>query len=339
MSIADTHITLAHGEGARATRELITNRILTRFDNEHLRQLSDATQLNVAADRIAMTTDSFVVSPMIFPGGDIGSMAVYGTINDLAVSGAVPRWLSLALIIEEGLEISVLDSILDSIAAAAKRCDVMIVTGDTKVVPKGAADGLFINTTGIGELTGRVIAGPQSIQPGDVLIVSGPIGRHGIAVLSAREELALEPPPQSDSAPLHEAVACLQQNDGDSVQAIRDATRGGVSAVLHEWASECNLTMQLDESRIPITDDVRGASELLGLDPLYIANEGTMMIAVDPAAEADALAALRSIPEAHDAVAIGRVTERKISPVTIQRMLGAEQPVDEPTGAMLPRIC
>ncbi|MFY9252331.1 MAG: hydrogenase expression/formation protein HypE [Fuerstiella sp.] len=339
MNTNNTRITLAHGEGARATRELITNRILTRFDNEHLRQLSDATQLDVASDRIAMTTDSFVVSPMIFPGGDIGSMAVYGTVNDLAVSGAVPRWLSLALIIEEGLELSILDKILDSIASAAERCGVVIVTGDTKVVPRGAADGIFINTTGIGELNSSVIAGPRSIRAGDLLIVSGPIGRHGIAVLSAREELALEPPPQSDSAPLHNSVACLRKNVGEAVKAIRDATRGGVSAVLHEWATECNLTMQLDETRIPITDDVRGASELLGLDPLYIANEGTMVIAVDPAAEAEALAALRSIPESHNAVVIGRVTARKVSPVTIQRMLGVEQPVDEPTGALLPRIC
>ena len=339
MNTMSTHITLAHGEGARATRELITNRILSRFDSEYLRQLSDATHLTVATNRIAMTTDSFVVSPIMFPGGDIGSMAVFGTVNDLAVYGAVPRWLSLALIIEEGLPLSVLDTILDSIATAARRCDVLIVTGDTKVVPRGAADGLFINTTGIGELTDSVIAGPRSIRTGDSLIVSGPIGRHGIAVLSAREELALEPPPQSDSAPLHNAVACLRQNVGDAVRAIRDATRGGVSAVLHEWASECQLTMHLDEARIPVTDDVRGASELLGLDPLYIANEGTMLIAVDPSAETEALAALRSVAESREAVVIGRVMTRKISPVTIQRMLGAEQPVDEPTGALLPRIC
>jgi hydrogenase expression/formation protein HypE len=339
MNSAQERMTLAHGEGARATRELITSRILTRFDNQHLNQLADAAELRVATDRIAMTTDSFVVSPLIFPGGDIGSMAVYGTVNDLAVSGAIPRWLSLALIIEEGLPFSVFDTILDSIAAAAKRCHVMIVTGDTKVVPAGTADGLFINTTGIGELDAAVIGGPRTIREGDSLIVSGPIGRHGIAVLSAREELALDPPPVSDCAPLFDAVSCLRQNVGESVRAIRDATRGGISAVLHEWASDCHLTMQVDEAKIPITDDVRGASELLGLDPLYIANEGTMMIAVDSAAEANALAALRSVPETQNAAVIGRVTQRKISAVTIQRMLGGEQPVDEPSGALLPRIC
>ncbi len=333
------HITLAHGEGARATRELITKRILPCFDNEHLRQLSDAAQLTLAADRIAMTTDSFVVSPLIFPGGDIGSMAVYGTVNDLAVSGAVPRWLSLALIIEEGLEFSVLDDIIKSIAVAVQRCDVMIVAGDTKVVPKGAADRLFINTTGVGELTGPVIVGPHSIQPGDSLIVSGPIGRHGIAVMAVREELLLDPPPRSDSAPLHNAVACLKNAVGGSVRALRDATRGGVSAVLHEWAVSCSLTMHLNEQQIPVTDDVRGASELLGLDPLYVANEGTMVIAVDATAADDALAALRSVPETRQATVIGTVKERRISPVTIQRMLGGEQPVDEPTGALLPRIC
>lgn len=335
----DEVITLAHGEGAGATREFIANRIAPRFANNCLTELPDAATLNVDCNRLAMTTDSFVVSPLMFPGGDIGSMAVYGTVNDLAVSGAVPRWLSLGLIIEEGFTLSTLDTILDSIAVAAKRCRISIVTGDTKVVPRGAADGLFINTTGLGEFCAAPFAGPKSISPGDSLIVSGPIGRHGIAVLSARDELAFEPPPQSDSAPLHNAVAALRGSVGDSIRTIRDATRGGVSAVLHEWAAGSNLTMQLDEASIPVSDDVRGASELLGMDPLYIANEGTMLLAVDRSREQQALAALRSVPETSNAVTIGRVTDRKISPVTIHRMLGGEQPVDEPSGALLPRIC
>ena len=301
--------------------------------------MPDATVLSIGTERIAFTTDSFVVSPLCFPGGNIGTLAVYGTVNDLAVSAAVPRWLSLALIIEEGFSLYTLGRILDSIADAASRCGVAIMTGDTKVVPHGVADGLFINTTGIGELTTEPPPGPESIQCGDVLIVSGPIGCHGVAVLAAREELFLEPPPESDSAPLHTAVAALQQKAAGFVRAIRDATRGGVSAVLHEWSAECRLTMTLQESRIPISDGIRGASELLGIDPLYSANEGTMLIAVDPSAEEQSLAALRSVPETRFASRIGTVTKAGISGVTIQRVLGSEQPVDEPTGSLLPRIC
>lgn len=339
MKYSEDCVTLAYGEGARATRNFIAEKIQSRFDNRFLNSLPDAAHPELSTDRIAVTTDSFVVSPLFFPGGDIGSLAVYGTINDLAVSGAVPRWLSLALIIEEGFSLTTLDQILDSIASAAQRCDVQIITGDTKVVPRGAADGLFINTTGIGELNHAVPPGPQSIQPGDSLIVSGPIGRHGMAVLSAREDLALEPAPVSDSAPLTEAVAALRQNTGRSVRAIRDATRGGVAAVLHEWADACGLTMQLEENRLPVTGDVRGACELLGLDPLYIANEGTMVVAVDPAATQAALAALKCVSESRSAVEIGCMVERQVSSVTIQRLLGTVQPVDEPVGSLLPRIC
>ncbi len=332
-------VSLAHGEGARATRELIARHILPHFGNAQLASLPDAAALNIATERIAITTDSFVVSPLFFPGGDIGSMAVYGTVNDLAVSGAVPKWLSVALIIEEGFAFSQLDRIIASMSTAAERCGVEVVTGDTKVVPRGAMDGLFINTTGIGELRPDAPGGPNTIQPGDSLIVSGPIGSHGMAVLTAREELALSPPPNSDSGPLQEAVAALLEAIGNGVRAIRDATRGGVSAVLHEWADDCGLTLQLEESLIPVTAEVRGACELPGMDPLYIANEGTMVIAVDPNSEVQALAALRTCPQTRNAVRIGTVQPKTISPVTITRLLGAVQPVDEPTGAMLPRIC
>ena len=333
------HVTLAHGEGARATRELIRQQIVSRFGNPTLSGLNDAAVLRTAADQIAATTDSFVVSPLFFPGGDIGTLAVYGTVNDLAVSGAVPRWLSLALIIEEGLPLATLGRVLDSIAGAAERCGVTVVTGDTKVVPRGAADGLFINTTGIGEFLSDAPPGPSSLRCGDVLIVSGPIGSHGLAVLTAREELLLEPPPQSDSAPLHQAAAALRARTGNGVRAMRDATRGGLSAVLHEWAADCGLTMTLQESQIPVNEEVRGASELLGIDPLHAANEGTMLVAVAPEAVDDALAALRSVSESRLAACIGAVTEAGVVPVTIQRLLGTEQPVDEPTGAQLPRIC
>lgn len=332
-------ITLAHGEGARATRSFIEQHILRRFGNASLDPLSDAAALVTQSSRLAFTTDSYVVSPLVFPGGDIGSLAVYGTVNDLAVSGALPKWISVALIIEEGFLLSTLEKILDHIASAAERCHVSIVCGDTKVVPRRAADGLFINTAGIGELMEPVIPGPQSLLEGDAIIVSGPIGRHGIAVLSVRENLGLEPPPQSDAAPLFNAVSAVRERVGSSIRCIRDATRGGVSAVLHEWTTACRLTVRLDEQAIPVSGEVRGACELLGLDALHIASEGTMVLAVDPAAEDEALSALREIPETQGAMTIGRVTGRKASPVTIQRLLGGEQPVDEPTGALLPRIC
>lgn len=339
MNSSDQTITLAHGEGARATRTFITQHIVKRFGNATLHGLTDAAELSVNSHRLAFTTDSYVVLPLAFPGGDIGSLAVYGTVNDLAVAGAKPRWLSVSLIIEEGFLISALDTFLDHMKAAADRCGVMIACGDTKVVPRGAADGLFINTSGLGELSRAFPLTPAGIRAGDILIVSGPIGCHGIAVMAAREKLSFTPAPRSDSAPLHDAVAAVLDQVGDSVRTIRDATRGGVAAVLHEWAADCNLTLQLDEASIPVTDDVRGACELLGLDPVYIANEGTMVVAVDSSAADNALSALRAVPETANAVVIGRATDRKISPVTIQRMLGGEQPIDEPTGAMLPRIC
>lgn len=339
MNHIDETITLSHGEGARATRKLIAEHIVKRIGSLTQGPLSDAGELLVSSNRLAFTTDSYVVSPLAFPGGDIGSMAIYGTVNDLAVAGANPRWISVALIIEEGFMISALDLFLDRMKAAADRCGVVIVCGDTKVVPRGAVDGLFINTSGIGELIHEFSITPTAITEGDALIVSGPIGRHGVAVMAARENLSFTPPPRSDSAPLNNAVASLLNRVGDAVHSIRDATRGGVSAVLHEWAADCNLTMQLDERSIPVTDDVRGVCELLGLDPLYIANEGTMVIAVDPAAADETLSALHAIPETAGAVVIGRVTKAKLCPVTIQRMLGGEQPLDEPTGAPLPRIC
>ncbi len=332
-------VTLAHGEGTRATRDLITNRILRRFANPHVNGIPDAAALSLDGHSFAFTTDSFVVSPLFFPGGDIGTLAVYGTVNDLAVAGAAPRWLSLSLIIEEGLPLATLDQVLDSVARSADRCNVSIVTGDTKVVPRGTADGLFINTTGIGEFSATPPPGPESIRSGDILIVTGPIGCHGLAVLTAREEIALEPPPRSDSAPLHDVTAKLQSEVGGSIRAMRDATRGGISAVLHEWSADCGLTMALEESSIPVNHEVRGACELLGIDPLHSANEGTMLIAVDPASEEQALTTLRALLQTPLAAKIGTVQEASVSPVTIQRLLGSEQSVDEPNGTLLPRIC
>ncbi|MEZ6061331.1 MAG: hydrogenase expression/formation protein HypE [Planctomycetaceae bacterium] len=332
-------ITLAHGEGARLTRRLIDRHIRRRFRNDSLDCLPDAAHVTSPSGRIAVTTDSFVVSPLFFPGGDIGSLAVHGTVNDLAVSGALPKWITLSMILEEGLPMAVLERILDSVAAAAGECRVDVVAGDTKVVPRGAADGIFLTTTGIGELIDPVPIGPSSIQEGDVVLVSGPIGRHGVSVLCAREELSFSPPPESDSAPLTDAVERLRTSAGSGVRTIRDATRGGVSAVLHEWSAACGLTFRLNEAQIPVTSDVRAVCELLGLDPLHIACEGTLVAAVAPEAATAAVESLRTLSVSKEAAVVGTVGPKSICPVTIQRSLGREQPVDEPSGSPLPRIC
>ncbi|HEX5105476.1 MAG TPA: hydrogenase expression/formation protein HypE [Pirellulaceae bacterium] len=331
-------ILLAHGEGFRLSRRLVRERIVSRFDNRLLAPLADAACLPQIAGVPAFTTDSFVVTPLFFPGGDIGTLAVFGTANDLAVVGARPRWLALSLILEEGLPLVTLERVLDSIASAARSIEIEIVTGDTKVVPRGAADQLFLNAAGVGELIDPVPPGPQAIGVGDVLLVSGPIGRHGIAVLAARDNLGFEPPPRSDCGSLFGSVEALRSS-GIACCALRDATRGGVAAVLHEWAAACQLTFEIDEGNLPVTDEVRGACELLGLDPLFVACEGTMMIAVAPALADRTLAVLQQRPESAAASVIGRVTQRGIAPVVVRRMLGRLQPLDEPAGAPLPRIC
>jgi hydrogenase expression/formation protein HypE len=338
VSSRDEQITLAHGEGGRLMRRLIRERIVARLGGEVLAEMNDAARLPTIDGPVAFTTDSFVVSPLFFPGGDIGSLAVFGTVNDLAVSGARPRWLSLSLILEEGLPIAVLDRVLQSIAGAAERAAVQVVTGDTKVVARGAADGLFINTAGLGELIPPVPPGAAALRPADELLVSGPIGRHGIAVLACRENLGFDPPPRSDCAPLIGAVELLRQADVP-VRALRDATRGGVAAVLHEWAEQSRLTLAVHEASVPVSPDVRGACELLGLDPLHVANEGTMLIAVAAGAGPRTLSALRRVPACSEAALVGQVQPRGIAPVTVRRALGIEQALDEPLGSPLPRIC
>ncbi|TWU50567.1 Hydrogenase isoenzymes formation protein HypE [Rubripirellula tenax] len=340
MPVAPTDtITLSHGEGGRVMRRLIRDRIGAKFGDGNVQLHSDAACLGNLVGEVAMTTDSYVVSPLFFPGGDIGSLAVHGTVNDLAMAGARPLFLTLALILEEGLSVETLDSIIDSIASAARQCDVKIVAGDTKVVPKGAADQIFINTTGIGvhQHTRRMSA--CQIQPNDCLIVSGPLARHGLAVLAARESIALSPPPRSDSAPLHRVATELLQTLGDDLRTMRDATRGGVAAVLHEWAEESEHAMWVDESTLPLLPESRGVCELLGLDPLFVANEGTFVVAVAPDRVDDALTVLRSHAAVGEPSVIGQARRRKLSPVLVARGLGADQPLDEPIAAMLPRIC
>lgn len=340
--VADVNVSelilLAHGEGGRLSRRLVSEQIVPRFDNPLLAPLADAACLPPLVGRPVITTDSFVVTPLFFPGGDIGSLAVFGTANDLAVAGARPRWMSLSLILEEGLQMAVLDRVLASIAQACTRANMLIVAGDTKVVPRGAADQLFINTTGLGELIDPAPPGPQALSPDDELLVSGPIGRHGIAVLSARGALGFEPPPQSDCGPLFAAVDSLRTS-GVLCRALRDATRGGVAAVLQEWAAASHTTLEIDESRLPVTDDVRGVCELLGLDPLFVACEGTMVVAVPQEYTETALTALQQCPESSRAAVIGRVVPSGVAPVVVRRLLGRLQPLDEPAGAPLPRIC
>jgi hydrogenase expression/formation protein HypE len=331
-------VTLAHGEGGRLTRRLIEEQILPRLGNELLAPLGDSAALPRPDGALALTTDSFVVSPLFFPGGDIGSLAVFGTVNDLAVAGARPLWLTLSLIIEEGLPFATLDRILSSISDAARRAQVSVVAGDTKVVPRGAADGLFITTSGIGELVPPVPPGPASLVPGDALLVTGPIGRHGIAILAAREKLNFEPAPVSDCGLLLAPLDALRQAQ-IPVRCMRDATRGGVAAVLHEWAHASKNTLTVSECRVPVSSAVRGACELLGLDPLHVACEGTAVIATPAGTAQKAVAILNRLPEQQAAAEIGEVRVRGIAAVTIRRALGNEQPLDEPLGAPLPRIC
>lgn len=331
-------ITLAHGDGGRATRLLIHEYVLPVLGNNQLSALGDSARLPKVAGELAFTTDSFVVSPLSFPGGDIGRLAVFGTVNDLAVAGARPLWISVALILEEGLPLDVLRRVIASIGAAAREANVQVVAGDTKVVPRGAADGMFITTSGIGELLQPVPPGPQALMPGDELLVSGPIGQHGIAILAAREDLGLIPPPASDCAPLFAAVHALRQSQVP-VRCLRDATRGGVAAVLHEWAGASGRTLTISESSIPVSREVRGACELLGLDPLHLPNEGTMVLAVPAGQAHSALQALRFHSDRSNAALIGEVRPRILAPVTVRRAMGTERALEEPSGSPLPRIC
>ena len=331
-------ITLAHGEGGKLSRQLIEEVILPVLGESAIGSQEDAAVIELPQNRIHISTDSYVVTPLFFPGGDIGSLAINGTVNDLLVSGADPQWLTLSLIIEEGFSLAVLRDVLSSISRAARETGIKIATGDTKVVPHGAVDGIYINTTGVGISLESVQMGSRNLQPGDQLIVTGPIGQHGIAILSAREELGFEPPPQSDCQPLCEPVKKLLQADV-SIRAMRDATRGGLATVLHEWAGSCGHTLMIEEEKLPVAKQTKAVCELLGLDPLFSACEGTMLLAIAKEDAANAVQALRESEISREATIIGEVQDRKSAPVTIRRLLGIEQPIDEPVGSQFPRIC
>jgi len=342
---AGKRISLAHGAGGRAMRELITELIAPTFDNGWLAPLEDQARFPYEqippGAQIAFTTDSYVVSPLVFPGGDIGTLAVCGTVNDLAVGGATPRWLSCGLILEEGLEIDTLAKVLASMAASARASGVAIVTGDTKVVERGAADSLFINTAGIGTIPAGRSTGPRGVRAGDRLIVNGALGDHGIAVLAARNELALQIPVHSDCAPLNGLVeAMFAAAGGGGLRWLRDCTRGGLATVANEFALEGRFQIRLDETTIPVGDAVRGACEILGLDPLYLANEGKLAALVAPEQAEAVLAAMRAHPLGRAAAVVGEVLAGgHPGLVTLRSAFGGERVVDLLQGEQLPRIC
>jgi hydrogenase expression/formation protein HypE len=332
-------IQLAHGGGGRQSQHLMEQVFLPLFDNPELRRLHDGALLEVGDSRVAFTTDSYVVRPLFFPGGNIGDLAVNGTINDLAMCGAAPMALSAGFILEEGLSIEVLARITESMQRAAQAAGVCIVTGDTKVVDRGKGDGVFINTAGLGLVRPGVEIRPDRACPGDKVLVSGEIAAHGIAVLSVREGLGFETPLTSDTAALNGLVARLLERVGDAVHVLRDPTRGGVASTLNEIARAASVGMVLDEKSIPVAEAVRGACELLGLDPLYVANEGKCVVIVAPEVADLALEVLRAHPLGARAALIGEVTETAPAVVTMRSRIGAARVVDMLSGEQLPRIC
>jgi hydrogenase expression/formation protein HypE len=336
-------VTLSHGGGGKAMKDLIDEVFVAAFDNPLLTPLDDQARVPMSllaeyGDRLAITTDSFVVDPLEFPGGDIGKLAVCGTINDLAVGGAIPFFLACAAIIEEGLPIDLLHRIARSMAVAAREAGVQVVTGDTKVVPRGACDKLFLTTTGIGVIRAGVELGAHRARPGDAVLVNGVLGDHGSAILAARGDLALDAPIDSDCAALHSLVDALLRA-APGTRFMRDATRGGVATVLNEIALAANSGIELDERSVPLREAVKGFCEILGLDPLYLANEGRL-VAIVPPTEADrAIAAMRAHPLGAGACRIGLVTERRPRQVVMHTVLGGQRIVDMLVGDQLPRIC
>ncbi len=332
------NIQLAHGSGGRATQNLIRELFLRHFSDPELHAMEDCAVLPAEPGNLAMTTDSFVVDPIEFPGGDIGRLAVIGSVNDLAVGGATPRYLSFAVILEEGLPLAVLERIVASAAAAAHEAGVRIVAGDTKVVPRGAADKLFINTTAIGWLPRERELSIRNAQAGDVVLLSGDPGRHGAAIMAARAELRLDAPIRSDCADLS-ALCNTVLRACPQTRCMRDATRGGVATVLNEIAEAAELSIRIEEQQIPLDPVVDGLCELLGLDPLYLACEGRMLAVVPPGLAEATLAAMRQAPEGARACRIGVLGTGLAGRVTMLSALGGERIVDMLAGDQLPRIC
>ncbi|MET8907751.1 hydrogenase expression/formation protein HypE [Micromonospora sp. NPDC004551] len=336
--IRESRITLAHGAGGKATHSLIEGVFVEAFRNPVLEELDDGAVLAVGGSRLVLTTDSYVVSPLFFPGGDIGDLAVNGTVNDLAVSGARPLYLSAGFILEEGFPVADLRRIVASMAAAAERAGVQVVTGDTKVVQRGKADGCYLNTAGVGVLERPVALGTAQVRPGDAIIVSGPIGDHGVTIMLARGELDLAADLASDTAALHGLVDALL-DAAPGVRLLRDATRGGVATILNEVAQAAQVAVVVDEAAVPVRPAVTGACELLGIDPLYVACEGRLVAVVDGTQAEAAVAALRGHPLGDGAAVIGRVTADPPGMVLLHTAFGGTRVVDMLVGDPLPRIC
>jgi len=332
-------VQLAHGGGGWLSKMLVDDLFLPAFQNPALAQLHDGAVLETPLGRLAFTTDSYVVKPLFFPGGDIGSLAVHGTVNDLAMCGARPFALSTGFVLEEGFDMEALWKVASSMRDAAQEAGVSIVTGDTKVVDRGKGDGLYINTSGIGLVPEGVDVRPERVQPGDKVLLSGEIAVHGIAVMALREGFALESEVLSDSAALHELVGGLLDRLGARVHVLRDPTRGGVASALNEIAQAAGVGMLLQESAIPVREDVRGACEILGFDPLYVANEGKCVAIVEADAADEALSILRAHPLGKDAVQLGEVVEDTHHQVHMETIIGGRRVVDMMSGEQLPRIC
>jgi len=334
----DTIILMSHGGGGRRTQQLLHDHILAPLDNPILRQMDDAACLDLAGAELAITTDSYVVRPLFFPGGDIGRLAVSGTVNDLAMQGAEPRYLTLGLILEEGLLLSDLDRIMQSLAATAAEAGVQVVAGDTKVVERGAGSGLFINTAGLGLRRPGVNTHIANARPGDVILITGTIGDHGIAVLSQREGLSFQTTLVSDVAPLQGLIAALLAAV-PGIHALRDPTRGGVAAALNDIASAAQVAIRIEEAALPLRPEVRGACGLLGIDPLGVANEGKALVICAAADEARALGTLRAHPLGRKACRIGTVLSAPAGRVLLHTGIGGERLLGMPLGDDLPRIC
>jgi len=336
--LRDEVVTLAHGSGGKATRALVEGLFVEELGNPLLAPLADAALLDVNGSRLALTTDSYVVKPIFFPGGDIGELAVNGTVNDLAVSGARPLALSAGFVLEEGFPVSELRRIAASMARAAAEAGVSVATGDTKVVERGKADGLYVNTTGLGLVADGIVLGPERVRPGDRVLVSGTLGDHGMAVLGARGDLELEVDLERDTAQvlgLAQALLGL----GDAVRWLRDPTRGGLATALNELAQQANVGVSLEETALPVRPTVAGACEILGIDPLYVANEGKLVAIVAPDAAADALAVLHADPLGAEAAIVGEIREEPEGLVVLETGLGGSRIVDMLVGDPLPRIC
>jgi hydrogenase expression/formation protein HypE len=333
-------IRLSHGAGGRMMADLISDVFAPPLDNPFLRQMADSAVVPSQAQkpRLAISTDSFTVRPLFFPGGDIGSLAIHGTVNDVAMSGAQPLWLTAAFILEEGLEMTVLERVVRSMAEAARAASVLVVAGDTKVVERGHGDGIYITTTGVGLVPEGVTVGPDRARPGDIVLLSGTVGDHGIAVLSKREGLAFETTLVSDSASLNGLVDALLAA-APHTHCLRDATRGGLAAALNELSATSKVGIEIDETAVPVKAPVAAACEMLGFDPLTVANEGKMVAFVPPDEADPALAALRAHPLGKDAARIGIITDEHPGMVLARTGIGGRRVVDLPLGELLPRIC